>query len=111
MTSWSAPASQTRYYQCPFCGRTWCSAYGDLFKRGAGARLLDARRGSGVGVRGAAAQASAEDAGWRELKGRADRWFARLAREERRCAHHNGRRSPEPTVSYAVPPLRPGHAK
>ncbi len=83
MTSWSAVGSPTRYYQCPFCKRTLCSAYDEVFERGTLARRV------GGPARAAAARASdlpaptPEDLRWRELKGRAARWFARLEAEGR----------------------------
>ena len=75
MTSWCAAGSPTRYYQCPFCKRTLCSAYGEVFERGAlGRRVASAVRSPVA----AAPEATAEDQRWRELKGRAARWFARV---------------------------------
>ena len=68
MTSWCAAGSPTRYYQCPFCKRTLCSAYDEVFERGALGRRVPA----------AAPEATPEDQRWRELKGRAARWFARV---------------------------------
>jgi hypothetical protein len=90
MTSWSAAGSPTRYYQCPFCGRTFCSAYGELFREAAGVHALalvpagrTAAAGGTAGSRPLAGRPSApgatpEEARWRELKGRAARWFARV---------------------------------
>jgi hypothetical protein len=75
MTSWRAAGSPTRYYQCPFCKRTLCSAYGEVFQRGAlGRRVTASARTSGAAV----PEATPEDQRWRELKGRAARWFARV---------------------------------
>jgi len=68
MTSWCAAGSPTRYYQCPFCKRTLCSAYDEVFERGALGRRVPA----------AAPETAPEDQRWRELKGRAARWFARV---------------------------------
>jgi hypothetical protein len=79
MTSWSAPGSQVRYYQCPFCARTHSSLYGEVFRHGAGARLLAARPQAG-GI----PSASAEDVRWAGIKASAARWFARLDDDERR---------------------------
>lgn len=84
MTSWSAPGSPIRYYQCPFCARTHSSLYGEVFRRRAGARLVDApvrpaRRAAG------APMATAEDIRWAALKATAARWFARLEAEEHRA--------------------------
>ena len=68
MTSWCAAGSPTRYYQCPFCKRTLCSAYDEVFERGALGRRVPV----------VAPEATPEDQRWRELKGRAARWFARV---------------------------------
>ncbi|HUL60712.1 MAG TPA: hypothetical protein VLU43_15635 [Anaeromyxobacteraceae bacterium] len=82
MTGWSAPGSPIRYYQCPFCSRTHSSLYGEVFRRRAGARIVDAP------VRATApAQiptARPEDVRWARVKQTAARWFARLEAEERR---------------------------
>ena len=90
MTTWCADGSPTRYYQCPFCKRTLCSDYDEVFQRGALARRVVAP------VRVPAAsipEASREDKRWHEVKGRANRWFARLEAEGSRCA---------PAVAVAV---------
>jgi hypothetical protein len=82
MTSWSAAGSPTRYYQCPFCKRTLCSAYDEVFERGTlGRRIGTPARGTSSGE---PATASSDDRRWRELKGRAARWFARLEAEGQR---------------------------
>jgi hypothetical protein len=88
MTSWSAPGSTIRYYQCPFCQRTHSSLYGEVFARRAGARVLDAkpRAPAGAGV----PMASPDDVRWAHVKATAARWFARLEADERR------REDPEP---------------
>jgi hypothetical protein len=88
MTSWSAPGSTVRYWQCPFCARTHSSAYGEVFRRRAGARILDApvRPASPKAV----PMATAEDARWARVKQSATRWFARLEADEAR----NDRRRP-----------------
>ncbi|BDG06002.1 hypothetical protein [Anaeromyxobacter oryzae] len=85
MTSWSAPGSPIRYYQCPFCARTHSSLYGEVFRRRAGARVLDgapapatASRASGIPM------ASPEDIRWAGVKQTAARWFARLEADQRR---------------------------
>jgi hypothetical protein len=84
MTSWSAPGSPIRYYQCPFCTRTHSSLYGEVFRRRAGARVVDAP------VRAARPteipMASQEEVRWARVKTTAARWFARLEADERRCA-------------------------
>lgn len=83
MTSWSAPGSTIRYYQCPFCQRTHSSLYGEVFKRRAGARVVDARpREAAHGI----PMASQEDVRWAHVKAKAARWFARLEADEERCA-------------------------
>jgi hypothetical protein len=84
MTSWSAPGSPIRYYQCPFCARTHSSLYGEVFRRRAGARVVDAparaTRPSEIPM------ASQDDMRWARVKTTAARWFARLEADERRCA-------------------------
>lgn len=97
MTSWSAAGSPTRYYQCPSCGRTFCSAYSEILHRAAGARSLG---GSTAPVLAPARRAAGplpapDDPGWRELKGRAARWFAHVEADVRRLA-------------TPAPPLAPG---
>ncbi len=84
MTSWCTPGSPVRYYQCPFCNRTFSSYYGEVFRRRAGARVLDgpARREPSPGI----PATTPEEQRWRELKSTAARWFARLEAEERRYA-------------------------
>jgi hypothetical protein len=87
MTSWSAPGSTIRYYQCPFCQRTHSSLYGEVFKRRAGARVVDARpRDAAPGI----PMASQEDVRWANVKAKAARWFARLEADEQRCAGRTG---------------------
>jgi hypothetical protein len=84
MTSWSAPGSPIRYYQCPFCQRTHSSLYGEVFRRRAGARLLEtpprAAAASGIPM------ATQEDVRWARVKATASRWFARLDADQQRCA-------------------------
>ena len=84
MTSWSAPGSPIRYYQCPFCARTHSSLYGEVFRRRAGARVVDAparaARPSEIPM------ASQEDMRWARVKSVAARWFARVDADEQRCA-------------------------
>ena len=84
MTSWSAPGSPIRYYQCPFCTRTYSSLYGEVFRRCAGARVLDrpARQATPSQI----PMASADDIRWARVKASAARWFARLEADERRNA-------------------------
>jgi hypothetical protein len=79
MTSWSVPGSPIRYYRCPICARTLSSAYGEVFRRGAGARLTRYQ----PGPRGIP-EATPEDVRWAGIKARAARWFARLDAEEQR---------------------------
>ncbi len=82
MTSWAAPGSPIRYYQCPFCQRTHSSLYGEVFRRRAGARVVDARPPGASGI----PMPSAEDVRWARVKASAARWFARLEADERKCA-------------------------
>ena len=82
MTSWSAAGSPTRYYQCPFCKRTLCSAYDEVFERGTLARRIAPSRPAPV-ARDAVPEPTPEDVRWRELKGRAARWFARIEADGR----------------------------
>jgi hypothetical protein len=79
MTSWSAPGSPVRYWQCPFCGRTHSSLYSEVFERGAGARRVEA---ASPVAPAAAPQASPEEIRWGRLKARAAEWFARLEQEQ-----------------------------
>jgi hypothetical protein len=81
MTSWSAPGSQIRYFQCPFCARTHSSLYGEVFRRRAGARVVDApvRAGAPAEI----PMASAEDIRWAQVKATAAQWFARVEADER----------------------------
>jgi hypothetical protein len=78
MTTWAAPGSTVRYWQCPFCGHTHSSAYGEVFRSGAGARVMN-RGGGGF-------PPPAADPDWAMLKARALRWFARLEAEGRPAA-------------------------
>jgi len=80
MTSWSAPGSPVRYYQCPFCARTHSSLYAEVFRRGAGARYVEARPAAA----GSLPEASPEAVEWAGIKSSAARWFARLDAEEQR---------------------------
>ncbi|WP_242394596.1 hypothetical protein [Anaeromyxobacter oryzisoli] len=98
MTSWSAPGSPIRYYQCPFCQRTHSSLYGEVFRRRAGARILDAAPRPPAPP-AAIPMASAEDIRWASVKQSAARWFARLEAEVRR----NGR-SPRPRPVRQIRP-------
>ncbi len=84
MTSWSVPGSPVRYYQCPFCSRTFSSAYGEVFRSGAGARRVGPA--PAAPPPSPAPLATAEEIRWRELKRTAERWFARLEAEEQRPA-------------------------
>jgi hypothetical protein len=81
MTSWIAPGSTIRYWQCPFCARTHSSLYGEVFRRRAGARLVDAPAQAADPSR--IPMASEEEMRWAAVKARAARWFARLEAEER----------------------------
>ena len=84
MTSWSAPGSPIRYYQCPFCQRTHSSLYGEVFRCRAGARLVDAPARASTPQ--AIPMATPEEMHWARVKQTASRWFARLEADERRCA-------------------------
>jgi hypothetical protein len=84
MTSWSAAGSPTRYYQCPFCKRTLCSSYDEVFERGSLGRKVDAAPRVPRGGFDLVAGPSADEKRWKELKGRAARWFARLEAEGHR---------------------------
>jgi hypothetical protein len=97
MTSWSAPGSPIRYYQCPFCTRTHSSLYGEVFRRRAGARLLDPAPRPAAAAAGAAGipMASPEDVRWAQLKATAARWFARVEADQRRVA-----------ADHPAPPVR-----
>lgn len=86
MTSWCVPGSTVRYYQCPFCTRTFSSHYGEVFRRRAGARVVGRAPASPEAPPGAVPMPSAEDIRWKELKGRAARWFARLEADEQRVS-------------------------
>src|SRR5512141_2506335 len=98
MTSWSAPGSPIRYYQCPFCARTHSSLYGEVFRRRAGARVVDApvREARPTEI----PMASQEDVRWAGVKQTAARWFARLEADERRCA--SGPRPPRAARKVAT---------
>jgi len=89
MTSWSAPGSPIRYFQCPFCQRTHSSLYGEVFRRRAGARVVE------TPVRASAPQAipmaTPEEMHWARVKQTASRWFARLEADQQRCADAGGR--------------------
>jgi hypothetical protein len=82
MTSWSAAGSPIRYYQCPFCARTHSSLYGEVFRRRAGARVIE------HAARGLASSSipmpSQEDVRWARVRATASRWFARLEAETER---------------------------
>lgn len=82
MTSWSAPGSPIRYYQCPFCQRTHSSLYGEVFRRRAGARIVDAPERPAVPRQ--IPMATADDIRWARVRSNAARWFARLEAEEQR---------------------------
>jgi hypothetical protein len=88
MTSWRAPESPIRYYQCPFCQRTHSSLYGEVFRRRAGARLVRTPLPQDAGEASQAASpaqqipmASPDDVRWARVKASAARWFARLDAE------------------------------
>lgn len=108
MTSWSAPGSTIRYYQCPFCQRTHSSLYGEVFRRRAGARVVVDGRTSAVAA--GIPMASPDDVRWARVKATAARWFARLEEDQRHCAGREGCAdeadaacSPDPEAPYADP--------
>jgi hypothetical protein len=111
MTSWSAPGSPIRYYQCPFCTRTHSSLYGEVFRRRAGARLIEgSERAMPVS---AIPMASPDDARWARVKQTAARWFARIDADERLCATTHAPAAPVGPRSVsgarpAYPPRRGG---
>ncbi len=79
MTTWAPAGSPVRYWQCPFCARTYSSLYSEVFARGAGARRVEAAPPAATaGV----PQATPEEIRWARLKARAARWFARLEEEQ-----------------------------
>jgi hypothetical protein len=79
MTSWKAAGSTVRYYQCPFCARTHSSYYGEVFRKRAGARVVEAPAASTPP--GQIPMASAEAVRWAGVKQTAARWFARIEAE------------------------------
>jgi hypothetical protein len=81
MTSWSAPGSPIRYYQCPFCARTHSSLYGEVFRRRAGARMIEAPVRPADPAR--LPMPSEEEARWATVRLHAARWFERLRSVER----------------------------
>ena len=91
MTSWSAPGSPIRYYQCPFCARTHSSLYGEVFRRRAGARVVEtpARAAGPAEI----PMASVEDIRWAQVKASAAQWFARVQADEQRLASPRLRRA------------------
>jgi hypothetical protein len=106
MTSWSAPGSTIRYFQCPFCQRTHSSLYGEVFRRRAGARVIDAPQASAPR---AIPMATAEEMHWARVKQTASRWFARLEEDQQRCAVGTLRpaNAPRSGPADAIPELSP----
>ncbi len=96
MTSWTAPGSTIRYYQCPFCARTHSSLYGEVFRRRAGARVVGAAPRPSPPT--ALPMPTAEDVHWARVKATAARWFAKLEEDER-C---NGTSRPPRRVHVAA---------
>ena len=108
MTSWSAPGSPIRYYQCPFCARTHASCYREAFARGAGARLAAATAPLAASP-ASPAVAREEAARWATVRARAARWFARLEAEEQRATSEP--RHPQPPQARSLAPhAGPPHA-
>jgi len=104
MTSWSAPGSPVRYWQCPFCGRTHSSLYGEVFRRRAGARKVGALPPARTPATLPAA--SADDVRWAGVRASAARWFARLEADE--VLNGVGSRTVKPATSLdAVPEADP----
>jgi hypothetical protein len=111
MTSWSAPGSPIRYYQCPFCARTHSSLYGEVFRRRAGVRVLDAppREARAADI----PMASQDDVRWARVKATAARWFARVEADEQRLAGRAVARprravpAPTPEALERVPEVSP----
>jgi hypothetical protein len=110
MTSWAAPGSPIRYYQCPFCARTHASCYREAFRPGAGARvaLPQARAGAPEAL----PRASDDEIRWAGVKARAARWFARLEAEEQGLsasgpAHPPPPRQAAPRATSAAVAARP----
>src|SRR5512136_1522182 len=101
MTSWSAPGSTIRYYQCPFCQRTHSSLYGEVFRCRAGARFVD------TPARASAPQAipmaTPEEVHWARVKQTASRWFARLDADEQQCAAGGARVLRGPSARRGAP--------
>jgi len=112
MTSWSAPGSPVRYWQCPFCTRTHSSAYGEVFRRRAGARIVEGRAPRAA-VTSAVPMASPEDVRWARVRQSAARWFARLEADEER--NGRGRAAVVPVADPAdvveVAPARVGASR
>ncbi|HET6440133.1 MAG TPA: hypothetical protein VFG59_18870 [Anaeromyxobacter sp.] len=105
MTSWSVPGSPIRYFQCPFCARTHSSLYSEVFRRGAGARLVGPRPAEdGIpAAEGATPAASPEQIRWAGIRANAARWFARLDAELR----HQERRPVAARSAGRAPPSIP----
>jgi hypothetical protein len=107
MSSWSAPGSPIRYYQCPFCTRTHSSLYGEVFRRRAGVRLVDtparATRACEIPM------PSQDDMRWARVKATAARWFSRVEDDERRLASQATARPLRATAELErVPDADPG---
>jgi hypothetical protein len=107
MTSWSAPGSPVRYWQCPFCQRTHSSLYSEVFERGAGARRVEPAQPA---PQAGPPQASPEEIRWGRLKARAAEWFARLEQEQVIVPPRarNVAKAPSRPVSMNVAARRPG---
>jgi hypothetical protein len=105
MTSWSVPGSPIRYYQCPFCARTHSSLYGEVFRRRAGARVVDAparaTRPAEIPM------PSQDDMRWARVKTTAARWFARLEADQLRCATRAPARPLRAANAAGVPEVDP----
>ena len=97
MTGWRAPGSTVQYWRCPLCLHTHSSLYGEVFRAGAGARVVRVEGAPPPEPRRLPAATPAE-VSLALLKARANRWFARLAAEERAVDPR-----PPARVSYQPP--------
>jgi hypothetical protein len=82
MTGWRAPGSSVQYWRCPLCLHAHSSLYREVFRAGAGARVV--RRTAAAAPEPLELPvATPTEVSLALLKARANRWFARLAAEER----------------------------
>ena len=100
MTGWSAAGSAITYWQCPFCGRTHSSLYGEVFRTAAGARLVERASPQDPGHARAGSplpQRTPEEIRWAGVRANAKRWFARLEQEGSVAAAPGARAAPAAT--------------